>query len=103
MNDVPRGENHKALLKDPEVHRTRGKINYVHGWEGLCSVKITILPKVISKCKVILLKTPARFLGELQQANPKITDMEKQKHKDSYDYFERKSGGTAQPDIKFLL
>lgn len=83
MNDVPRGANHKALLKDPEVHLTRGKISYVHGWEGLSSVKMTILPKPISKCKVILFKTPGRFLGELQQANPKITDMEKQKHKDN--------------------
>lgn len=103
MNDVPWGENRKALLKDSEVHLTRGKINYVHGWEGLSSVKITILPKIISKCKVTLFKTPARFLGELQQANSKITDTEKQKHKDSYDYFERKSRGTARPDIKVLL
>lgn len=85
MNDVPRGENHKAFLKDPEVLLTRGKVNYVHGWEGLSSVKITILPTLISKCKVILCKTPARFLGEFQKANPKITDTEKQKHKDSYD------------------
>lgn len=44
MNDVPQGENHKAFLKDPEVLLTGGKINYVHGWEALSSVKITLVP-----------------------------------------------------------
>jgi hypothetical protein len=58
-------KNYKTLMKEIEEDRQKGNC-ISHSWiERLNVIKMSILPKVIYRCSVILIKIPMTFFIEI--------------------------------------